>query len=158
MKKVLIITYYWPPGSGPGVQRFLKFSKYLREFGWEPIILTVKDGSFPFEDASLFDDVPHDLQVYRSKSFEPFHLYNLITGNKAKSATVGSIGINKKSFFQRFSLFIRANFFIPDARVGWNKYALAKAKQIFKEHQIDAMISTGPPHSSNMIEKNLKEK
>jgi len=96
MKKVLIITYYWPPGSGPGVQRFLKFSKYLRTFGWEPIILTVDNGSYPSMDKSLEQDIPDGLEVYRSQSFEPFRWYNLLKGKKSKDATIGAIGLKKK--------------------------------------------------------------
>ena len=80
MKKVLIITYYWPPGSGPGVQRFLKFSKYLREFGWEPIILTVKNGTYPNQDPTLVDDIPKGIKVFKTKTFEPFGLYSMLTG------------------------------------------------------------------------------
>ena len=82
MKKVLIITYYWPPGSGPGVQRFLKFSKYLREFGWEPIILTVENGCYPSMDASLEKEVPSNLKVVTTKTFELFQWYNLLKGKR----------------------------------------------------------------------------
>ena len=89
MKKVLIITYYWPPGSGPGVQRFLKFSKYLHEFGWDPIILTVENGSYPSTDTSLIKDILDDLKVFKTKTFEPFHLYNILKGKKGKSIGVG---------------------------------------------------------------------
>ena len=84
MKKVLIITYYWPPGSGSGVQRFLKFSKYLRDFDWEPVILTVENGSYPSIDQSLEEDIPKGLYVYRSQSFEPFIWYNLLKGKYSK--------------------------------------------------------------------------
>ena len=156
MKKVLIITYYWPPGSGPGVQRFLKFSKYLREFAWEPVILTVDNGSFPAIDQSLEQDIPKGLHVYRSKSFEPFRLYNLLKGKSFKNASLGTTGLQSRSFFQRLAFFIRANFFIPDARIGWNRFAIKKAITIFKEHKIDAIISTGPPHSSHLIADTLK--
>ena len=158
MKKVLIITYYWPPGSGPGVQRFLKFSKYLREFAWEPVILTVDNGSYPSIDQSLEEDIPKGLYVYRSQSFEPFIWYNLLKGKTSKNASVGAIGLQRRSFFQRLALYIRANFFIPDARVGWNRFAIKKARTIFKEHDIDAIISTGPPHSSHLIADALKKK
>tara|TARA_Y100000766_G_scaffold275064_1_gene277691 strand:+ start:1111 stop:2403 length:1293 start_codon:yes stop_codon:yes gene_type:complete len=156
MKKVLIITYYWPPGSGPGVQRFLKFSKYFREFGWEPVILTVDNGSYPSIDQSLEEDIPNCLHIYRSKSFEPFRWYNILKGKSLKNASVGAIGLQSPSFFQRIALYVRANFFIPDARVGWNRFAIRKARTIFKEHKIDAIISTGPPHSSHLIANTLK--
>ena len=148
MKKVLIITYYWPPGSGPGVQRFLKFSKYLREFAWEPVILTVDNGSYPSIDQSLEQDIPNGLHVYRSQSFEPFRWYNLLKGKTSKNASVGAIGLQSLSFFQRLALYIRANFFIPDARVGWNRFAIKKARTIFKEYDICLLYTSPSPRDS----------
>src|SRR6056297_3077822 len=130
-KKVLIITYYWPPGSGPGVQRFLKMSKFLFELGWEPIILTVKNGSYPSTDESLLDDVPDKLNVYRTKTLEPFSIYNKLTGGSGKQVGVGLIGLqDKKSIIKRLSLFLRANLFLPDARRGWIPYAFKQALKI----------------------------
>ena len=157
MKKVLIITYYWPPGSGPGVQRFLKFSKYLREFGWEPIILTVENGSYPSLDASLAKDIPEDLKIFKTKTFEPFQWYNILKGKKGKSTGVGMVGIQDKSWLQKLALYIRANYFIPDARKGWKKYALKKAKSIIIDDHVDAIITTGPPHSAHLIGLDLKK-
>ena len=140
MKKVLIITYYWPPGSGSGVQRFLKFSKYLNEFGWEPVILTVKDGNFSSEDLSLQNDIPDNTLVYKSKSLEPYYWYNLLFGKKNKNSASGSIGLASDSIISKLALYIRANLFIPDARLGWNYFAFKKAQQIMKAHKIDARI------------------
>ncbi len=157
MKKVLIITYYWPPGSGPGVQRFLKFSKYLREFGWEPIILTVENGSYPSIDTSLLKDILEGLKVFKTKSYEPFHWYNILKGKKGKSTGVGMVGMHNQSWFQKMALHIRANYFIPDARKGWKKYALKKAKVIIQEEHVDAIITTGPPHSAHLIGLDLKK-
>ena len=157
MKKVLIITYYWPPGSGPGVQRFLKFSKYLREFGWEPIILTVENGSYPSTDASLVKDIPEGLKVFKTKTFEPFQWYNILKGKKGKSTGVGMVGMQEQSWLQKLALHIRANYFIPDARKGWKKYALKKAKSIIQEEHVDAIITTGPPHSAHLIGLDLKK-
>ena len=111
MKKVLIITYYWPPGSGPGVQRFLKFSKYLREFAWEPVILTVDNGSYPSIDQSLKQDIPKGLNVYRSQSFEPFRWYNLLKGKTSKNASVGAIGLQSRSFFPTSSIVYKSKLF-----------------------------------------------
>lgn len=157
MKKVLIITYYWPPGSGPGVQRFLKFSKYLRDFGWEPIILTVENGSFPSIDSSLEKDIPEGLKVVKTKTFEPFQWYNMLKGKKGKSTGVGMVGMQEQSPLQKLALHIRANYFIPDARKGWKKYALKKAKSIIQEEGIEAIITTGPPHSAHLIGLDLKQ-
>jgi glycosyltransferase involved in cell wall biosynthesis len=158
MKKVLIITYYWPPGSGSGVQRFLKFSKYLKDFGWEPVILTVKNGNFASFDDSLQKDIPENTLVYKSKSLEPYYWYNLLFNKKNKQSTSGSIGLVSDSIFSKLALYIRANLFIPDARVGWNYFAFKKAKKIMKNHKIDAIISTGPPQSSHLIAEKLKIK
>ncbi|MEC8610162.1 MAG: glycosyltransferase family 4 protein [Bacteroidota bacterium] len=157
MKKVLIITYYWPPGSGPGVQRFLKFSKYLRDFGWEPIILTVKNGTYPNQDPTLVDDIPKRVKVFKTKTFEPFSLYSILTGKQSKSKLSGSIGLSNQSLIQRILLYIRANFFVPDARKGWKSYAIKKAQQIIQDEGIDAIITTGPPHSTHLIGKQLKK-
>ena len=156
MKKVLIITYYWPPGSGSGVQRFLKFTKYLNSFGWQPVILTVKNGNFTSIDHTLLEDIPNNTPVYRSYSLEPFYWYNLLLKRKSNSSTAGSIGIGDKSVIQKIALYIRANFFIPDARIGWNRLAYRVAKKIFKQHKIDAIITTGPPQSTHLIGERIK--
>ena len=130
-KKVIIFTYYWPPAGGVAVQRFLKFSKFLPEFGWEPIIITVDNGSYPYLDESLVKEISPSLRVYRTKTFEPFEFYNLLRGKKGKSLPVVSVGShNKKSFFQTISEYVRANFFIPDARKGWVSYAVKQAEEI----------------------------
>ncbi len=156
--KVLIITYYWPPASSPGVQRFLKFCKYLNEFGWEPHVLTVKDGSYPSYDNSLLKDIPDNIKVYRTKTREPFAIYNRLTGKKGKSISVGLIDMGSTSLIKRISMYIRANFFIPDARKGWNSYAKKKAKKIIKQESIDAVITTGPPHSAHLTGLYLKKR
>ncbi|MBL4624026.1 MAG: glycosyltransferase [Flavobacteriales bacterium] len=159
MKKVLIFTYHWPPGSGPGVQRFLKFCKYLPEFGWEPIVVTVKDGSYPSIDHTLIDDIPENLKVHKTKTFEPFTIYNALRGKKGKSVSVGLIGIkDSKSPIQKLSMHIRANYFIPDARKGWKSYAIKEAKEIVEKEKIDLIITTGPPHSTHLIGLDLQAK
>ncbi len=158
-KKVLIFTYYFPPAGGVAVQRFLKFSKYLPQFGWEPIIVTVKNGSYPYYDESLLNELSPDLKVYRTDTFEPFELYNLLKGKKGKAMPVVSVGAQqKRSLFQRLSEYVRANFFIPDARKGWVPYAIKQAEEIFKTELIDAVITTGPPHSTHLIGLHLKKK
>lgn len=157
MKKVLIFTYYWPPAGGPGVQRFLKFSKYLGEFGIEPIIVTVNNGSYPYLDESLIKDIPENLKVYKTKTFEPFRIYNIMQGEKKKFSSVAMVGIkDSESIFHKFSKFIRANYFIPDARKGWNRFAYKKGLKIINEYDIDMIITTGPPHSTHLIGLRLK--
>lgn len=159
MKKVLIFTYYWPPAGGIAVQRFLKFSRYLPQHGWQPIIITVNNGSYPNYDESLLKDIPESLRVYKTKTFEPFEIYNLLRGQKGKSVpNVAAGDVQNKSLFQKLAEFIRANLFIPDARVGWVKYAVAQAEEILANEQIDAIITTGPPHSCHLIGLRLKQK
>lgn len=158
-KKVLIITYYWPPSGGAGVQRWLKFAKYLPEFGIEPIILTVdpKYASYPQKDESLGKDIHPELKVFETKSFEPLNLLSGLFGKK-NVPYGGFTNVKKKSFLQTILRFIRGNFFIPDARVGWNKYAYRKAKELIAEYNINTVITTSPPHSTQLIGLKLKSK
>ncbi|PCJ82450.1 MAG: glycosyl transferase family 1, partial [Flavobacteriales bacterium] len=159
MPKVLVFTYHWPPAAGPGVQRMLKFCKFLPSFGWEPTVITVKNAAFSSLDDSLADDVSESIVVHKTKTFEPFALYNLLKGKKGKHVPMGLIGLqNSKSLFQRISIYLRANYFIPDARKGWNKYAIAKADELFKKEKFDAIITTGPPHSTHLIGLHLNKK
>ena len=156
MKKVLIITYYWVPAGGVAVQRFLKFTKYLRDYGWEPVILTVENGSYPYKDESLAKQVPAGIKVYKTKTFEPFEIYNLLRGQKGKTVPLAVAAESNKSTFQKLSAYIRANFFLPDARKGWLPYAVKKANEIIPAEEIQAIITTGPPHSTHLIGQALK--
>ncbi|MEZ4720773.1 MAG: glycosyltransferase family 4 protein [Flavobacteriales bacterium] len=158
MKRALVITYYWPPGSGPGVQRWLKFCKYMPEFGWEPIVITVKNGSYPYTDPSLEKDIPANITVIRTRTIEPFSLYNLLRGRKGKTVEVGMGSIRgKKNLLTSISKFIRGNYFIPDARVGWNRFSLKAARKLISEQAIDAIITSGPPHSTHLVGMQLKK-
>ena len=152
MKKVLIISYYWPPAGGPGSQRIVKFVKYLPQFGWQPYILTVQKGEFSYTDHSLEKDIPANVKVYRTKNLEPFFLYKSLTGrSKGESLPVGLIIHKKKNIIEKISLWIRANVFIPDARIGWIPFAVKKALQITKDEKIDLIFSSSPPHSLQLI-------
>lgn len=158
MKRVLIITYYWVPAGGVAVQRFLKFTKYLRAYGWEPVILTVENGSYPYTDESLQSQVPEGIEVHRTKTFEPFEIYNLLRGHKGKTVPLAVATTSNPSLFQRLSAYIRANFFLPDARRGWKPYAVKKAAELIEGGKIDAIITTGPPHSTHLIGQELKRR
>jgi len=159
MKKVLIITYYWPPSGGAGVQRWLKFAKYLPEFGWQPIILTVDPeyASYPQSDESLLAEVDPDCLVYTTKSFELYNLYKLISGKK-EVPYGGFANESKEGFSQKASKFLRGNFLLPDPRKGWNKYALKKAAELIREFKIDTVVTTSPPHSTQLVGLKLKQK
>ncbi|MDB5283665.1 MAG: hypothetical protein JWO06_2740 [Bacteroidota bacterium] len=122
-------------------------------------MITVENGSYPYYDESLLNEVSPSLRVYRTKTFEPFELYNLIRGKKGKTMPVVSVGSHqKRTVFQRVSEYIRANYFIPDARKGWVPYAVKQAENILKHEKIDAIITTGPPHSAHLIGLRLKQK
>jgi glycosyltransferase involved in cell wall biosynthesis len=161
MKKVLIVTYYFPPSGGPGVQRVLKFATYLRSFGWQPVILTVKDADYPARDESLLKEIPPDVAVYRTKIFEPYDAYRLLTGKKSGMPvdvnTIPRAG-EKRSMKERVAEFIRATFFIPDARIGWYKHAVREGMKIIREEGISAIYSSSPPYTCSVIARALKRK
>ena len=159
MEKVLIITYYWPPSGGASVQRWLKLSKYLLKFDIEPVVLTVdeKYASYPVKDESFNDEVKSGIKVFRTKSFEVLKLFSFFMGEK-KVPYGGFSNVDTTTFFSKVTRFLRGNLLVPDARVGWNTYAFKKAKQIIKEHKIRTVITTSPPHSSQLIGLKLKRK
>ena len=158
MKKVLIVTYYFPPSGGPGVQRVLKFVKYLPEFGWQPVILTVQDGDYPARDESLLNEIPDHARVYRTKIFEPYRLYRKFTG-KAAHAPVDVENIPQRggatSLAESVAGFIRSTFFIPDARIGWYPYAVSEGLETIKREKIDAIYSSSPPYTASLIAQKL---
>jgi len=159
MKKALIITYYWPPSGGAGVQRWLKFVKYLREFGWEPVIYTPLNPDFPIVDATLSADIPVDIEVIRTPIWEPYTFYKKITGGESTPRIEGGAVNNKKSsgIIGQLSVWIRGNLFIPDARKFWIRPSVRFLRKYLKQHHIDVIISTGPPHSTHLIAMRLKE-
>jgi len=159
MNKVLIITYYWPPSGGPGVQRVLKFAKYLPQFGWQPIILTVKNGEYPAIDRTLEKDIPEECIVYKTKAFEPFGIYKFFQkGDKKKKINTFVMADSKKGILSSITRFIRANFFIPDARIGWYPFAVRKGIEIVKKEKIDIVFSSSPPHSLQLIARKIAQK
>ena len=147
-KKVLIITYYWPPSGGAGVQRWLKFVKYLPKFGWEPIVFTVQNGEYPVIDNSLVNDVSSNLQVIKSPIWEPYSIYKKLTGRK-KEETINSgflIESEKSKFIENIGKWVRGNFFIPDARKFWIKPSVKTLSNFLIKHPVDIITSSGPPH------------
>ena len=156
MKKVLMITYYWPPAGGPGVQRVLKFAKYLPQFGWKPIILTVQNGEYPAYDESLFDDIPPECKVYRTPSIEPFAMYKRFTGMKEDEAIpVAALTEKKIGWKKKLAHWIRLNLFIPDAKIGWIPFAVKAGKHIIKNEKPDVIFSSSPPPTVHLIAKSL---
>ena len=159
MKKVLIITYYWPPAGGPGVQRWLKFVKYLPEFNIQPIVYCPENPLYPTLDSSLLQEVDSKITVLKHPIKEPLRFLILLFKSKTNILSKGGIPDSKKqSLFERFLLYIRGNFFVPDARVFWVKPSVKYLSSYISKHQIDTIITTGPPHSVHLIGMQLKVK
>lgn len=158
MKRVLVVAYYFPPSGGPGVQRVLKAVKYLREFGYEPTVLTVDDGAFPQLDDELLADIPGGVRVVRTRAFSPFGAYAKLTGKSKKDAVVVGTVKQRGGWLERAASWIRANVFLPDARVGWVPYAIRKASELHREDPFDVVLTSGPPHSCHLIGQHLKRK
>ena len=155
---ILIITYYWPPSGGSGVQRWMYFAKYLKKLGCNPIVLTVdpKYASYNLKDLSLNSHIK-DIETHKTFSLEILSLYSFFkSGNKTKG--IPQSYIPNKSIFDKITSFIRLNLFIPDSRIGWNSFAFQKAKKIISNNKIDYVITTGPPHSSHLIGEKIYKK
>ncbi|ALJ06583.1 glycosyl transferase family 1 [Pseudalgibacter alginicilyticus] len=158
-KKALIITYYWPPAGGPGVQRWLKFVKYLPDFNIVPSVYTPENPSYPLVDNGLLNEVSESLVVLKQPIREPYKLASIFSKQKAKTISKGIISENKKqSFLEKAMLFIRGNFFIPDARISWVKPSVVYLSKYIQNENIETIITTGPPHSLHLIGMKLKEK
>ena len=156
--KVLIITYYWPPSGGPGVQRVLKFAKYLPDFGWEPIVLTVKDGDYPAEDESLKNEGISDITVIKISEFSVLKWYKRIFRIKGGIPTHVLSGSKDDSIFQRIAKWIRINLFLPDARYFWSWAISSYGPKIVREYEPDLILSSSPPHSLQLGALKLAKK
>ena len=149
--KVLIITYYWPPAGGSGVQRWLKFVKYLQEFGIEPVVYTVDNVTYPKEDNTLLNEVPKNITVLKQPIWEPT---DLLFWKKDKPQKSGISNVSKSGLLS----FVRGNFFIPDPKIFWVKPSVKYLQEYLDSNKVDTIISTGPPHSMHLIAKKLHQK
>ena len=158
MKRVLIITYYWPPNGGAGVYRWLKLSKLLPEHGWQPVIYTPENPEVVADDPGLLKDVRSDIEIVERPITEPFNLYKRFTGRSTKEKVqVGFLNEKEQGGWKEdFALWVRSNFFIPDARVWWVRPSVKFLKSYLRDHPVDAIITTGPPHSMHLIGLELK--
>ncbi len=156
MKKILFITYYWPPGGGPGVQRGIKLTKYLPSFGIEPLVMSVRPdkASYPVVDETLLEQINPALAIVRTDSCEPMLAYTRIIPG-ATLPKPGFADESSPSFSKKITRFIRGNFFIPDARRGWNKYLVRECRKIIKTQEIAAIFCTSPPHSTQLAAMQL---
>lgn len=156
-KKVLIVTYYWPPAGGPGVQRWLKFVKYLPQFDVEPIVYIPENPNYPLVDESLKSEIPKGVTVLKRPINEPYGLAKMFSRKSSKTISKGIIPEEKQqTFIEKFMLFVRGNFFIPDARVGWVKPSVKFLSKYIESETIETLITTGPPHSLHLIGLQLK--
>src|SRR5690554_4695858 len=157
MKRALIVTYYWPPAGGPGVQRWLKFVKYFREFGVEPIVYLPENPSYPLVDENFANEVPSDIEILKHPIKEPYRFASAFSKKKTKQMSSGIIPKKKTSAMEKLMLYVRGNFFIPDARVGWVKPSVKFLSEYITKNPVDVLITTGPPHSLHLIGMQLKK-
>ena len=158
VKSVLVVTYYFPPSGGSGVQRVLKFVKYLRDFGYEPTVLTVKEGAYPQHDEELVSEIPPGVAIHRTRSLDPFGVYARLTGRSRKDAVMVGTVRREGGFIERAASWVRANIFLPDARVGWVPFAAREGIRLHRKQPFDVVFTSGPPHSVHLIGKKLKRR
>lgn len=158
MKKVLIITYYWIPSGGAGVQRWVKFTKYLRNFGWEPVIYTPENPEYPSFDGSFENDIASDIEIIKTPIWEPFDIYRSLLGKKGQVINAGFISEDrKKGWKDKLSVWIRGNFLIPDPRKFWVRPSVKFLSNYLRKNPVDVIVTTGPPHSMHLIAMRLKK-
>ena len=160
-KKVLIITYYWPPSGGSGVQRWLKFVKYLPQFGWQPYVFTPENPSFSIRDESLLKDIPVEAEVIRFPIWEPYEAFfkmSSVLGKKKSAKSTDLVSVKEQSLFQKVSTFLRGNFLIPDPRIFWVRPSVKFLTDFLRDNEISTVVTTGPPHSMHLIGLRLKNK
>ena len=158
MRRVLIVTYYWPPSGGSGVQRWLKFAKYLPPHGWQPVIAAPEGADYPVVDESLASDVPPEAEVLRFPIREPYGLYRRLTGAPRGDVRAAPAGVDGggPGLFKRLANWVRGNLFVPDPRVWWVRPTSRALIRYLREHAVDALVTTGPPHSAHLIGRHLK--
>ncbi len=157
MRRVLIISYYWPPTGGSGVQRWVKFAKYLPSLGWQPVIYTPSNPEQLAVDESLLAEIPPEVEVLKQPIREPYAIYHKLVGRgSGKGAGVNPINAQKKNWKQKLMLWVRSNFFVPDPRAGWVRPSVGFLCRYLSEHPVDVIVTTGPPQSVHLIGRGLK--
>ncbi len=156
MKKVLIVTYYWPPAGGPGVQRVLKFVKFLPKLGWEPIVLTVRNGEYPAIDETLAKNIPEGCKVFKSEIWEPASAYKKFMGMKSgEKIPTAVLADETPSLKKKIASIVRLNLFVPDAKIGWINNAVKTGKEIIRTEKPDLIFSSSPPPTVHLIARRL---
>lgn len=154
MKKILIITYYWPPSGGGGVQRWLKFAKYLPNYNWKPIVVTPENPDFDTIDKTLVEEIPEECEELKLPIWEPYSAYRKVSGNKSVKQGIS----DNKDWKQRLFNWLRGNLFIPDPRVFWVRSTSKFLTNYLRDRPVDVVVTTGPPHSMHLIGLRLKKK
>jgi len=150
MKNVLIVSYYFPPAGMGGIQRAAKFVKYLPSFGWNPLVLTVKDIAYYAKDETFLEDVK-EAETYRTHSLDPLRIsYSLNLKKSFKEVESGG----KESFFRSLSTWL----FVPDNKILWLPFAVRQAVKLCKKKKIDLVFTTAPPFSAHLIGSYLKKR
>ena len=157
MRRVLIISYYWPPTGGSGVLRWVKFAKYLPSLGWQPVVYTPSNPEQLAVDESLLGEIPPEVEVLKQPIREPYAIYHKLVGRgSGKGAGVNPINAQKKNWKQKLMLWVRSNFFVPDPRAGWVRPSVGFLCRYLSEHPVDVIVTTGPPQSVHLIGRGLK--
>ncbi len=161
MKRVLIIAYYWPPNAGVGVYRWLKFTKYLPQFGWQPVVYTPENPELMAVDEALLKDIPPEAEVIKAPITEPYTWYKRFTGKKS-DARLQTAFLTEEgggpTWKENAANWVRSNFFIPDARVWWVRPSVERLQAHLKKHPVDVIVTTGSPHSLHLIGRELKKR
>ena len=158
MKRVLVITYYWPPTGGSGVQRWVKFARYLPSEGWQPVIYTPENPEQLAVDHSLEAELPEELEIIKTRITEPYELYKKFlrsSGHSKEAVEVNPVNAQNKSFAQKAAMWVRGNLFRPDPRCMWINPSVRFLKKYLVEHPVDLIVSTGPPQSMHLIGRKL---
>ena len=158
MKRVLIISYYWPPTGGSGVQRWVKFAKYLPLEGWQPVIYTPENPEQLAIDESLAAEIPTEAEVIKTRIIEPYEIYKKLlrkSGHSKEAVEVNPVNAQNKSFLQKAAMWVRGNLFRPDPRCLWIGPSVRFLKKYLEEHPVDLIVSTGPPQSMHLIGRRL---
>ena len=160
MKRVLIISYYWPPTGGSGVQRWVKFAKYLPALGWQPVIYTPENPEQLAVDETLAGEVPAEAEIIRRRIVEPYGMYKKVlrrSGHSKEAVEVNPVNAQNKSFLQKMAMWVRGNLFRPDPRCWWIRPSVRFLKKYLKDHPVDLIVSTGPPQSMHLIGRKLAQ-
>lgn len=144
-KTALMIAYYFPPLGMGGVQRMAKLAKYLPQFGYDVIVLTVKPIRYPANDVSLLDELPAEVSIFRSGSSDPARIARILPLPLKAGSRLKAVAKEKSGRFW------------PDSKVGWKRPALRMARKIIADKNVEVIISSSPPITAHLVAMDLKK-